>query len=86
MVIDKDKIIIGGRRIKIDSIFGYYTYNNKNLVIERLLLDNIDEFDISFENELDLKITIDELDSLFVLNINNYKRKEKLIELNKDEM
>jgi len=33
-----------------------------------------------------LKITIDELDSLFVLNINNYKRKEKLIELNKDEM
>jgi len=85
MVIEKDIIIIGDRRVKICSIFGYFKYSTSGITIERIIGDGMDDFDVDFDTELDCQMMMEELDSLFVLNIPNYIRKEKLIELNKDE-
>jgi len=84
MVIDKNIINVGDRRIKIDCIFGYYLTDDTTLIIERITIEGINEIEIEFDRSSKCKTALSELDSLLVLNIPNQIRKDKILEINKD--
>ena len=80
-MINKDKIKIGYRRLNINNIVGYYDDGYSTITIERLDGNDICDINITFRTEEECILALSELDSLYVLNIQNHITKNKLEEI-----
>jgi len=81
-MVNRNIIKIGYMRINIDTILCYYIGRGDKTIIIQRSLDDINDIEIDFDNNIECEKSLAELDSLLVLNAHNYIRKLKIEELN----